>query len=123
MAYKSKNEKMRAFFDRYVIPEVTKRDVNEEQMTNLIFVEFNIQKKRILEYIDALISTRRIKRVMNYDKEGSFIGSVLTIPDEQVDDWLSKHKEQEAMDKKNIIEVDEVISKLNKNGKQNNIPK
>lgn len=75
--YESQEEKISSFFKEKILPALKKQDLDYNKVVNLISVELGVKEEKIKQTISKFIKLGEVKEL-----------HTLTIPDDQVDDWL-----------------------------------
>lgn len=122
MSYQTQRQKVFEFINRNIIPAVRQHDVDYNQVVDLISTECYVSRSMAQSCLDSIISVGHIKRAsfFNPNTNKEELTNVLTIPDEEVVNWISDIKEKEEKRKKEIEEADKLIKETEKkvkNGK------
>lgn len=104
--YESQEEKINNFLDNKIIPILKKKDLDHDKVIKAICLELGIKKEKVEQSISNLIELGKIKEI-----------HILTIPNDQLDNWLKDFFEKEKEEKKEVKKVDEILNIKNKKEK------
>lgn len=94
MAYKSKNDVVREYIENEIVPILKFKDLDFKKVISLVKLKTGAREDIIMFTINNLIENSIIKEE-----------HILTIPDNQVSDWLKELKEDEDKSKKEAEDV------------------
>lgn len=98
MVYISEKKKVKDLLDNKVIPMIKKKDVDYNKLVDAVCKETGSTQRLVKEILQTAINTNQIKEIR-----------VLTIPDEELDDFFQEHYKEEKRIVEDDKEVDEVL--------------
>lgn len=109
MAYQSKLDRIHRFIEKNVLPALEGRDLDVVKVINVICIETGVSESKARECLNRYIDAKIIQKD----------GSILTIPDEKVDDWYAKLKEREKKEREEEENAKKVLKEMEHHIKEN----
>lgn len=91
--YESRRKKIKDMIENEIMPAVQNHDVDTQKVIAFIAVETGASAKMVEEALAMYVSLGKIKRLKT-DRDGLH-EDVLTIPEQEIGNWLQHLKEEE----------------------------
>lgn len=101
MSYQSKREKLANIINSKLLSTVRKGDLNYYKVVTLLMNETYASENIVKDALDVAIKSGKMKEIR-----------LLTINDEEVEDWLTKLRKHEVETKKEKSKIEEVFKEM-----------